>query len=191
MPERIAPIAVVLLVIVLAIAAVTDWREGRIPNWLTVPAMVGGLVFWSLAGLIDRGTPGAADAAVASGLALAAGFVPMFVVAYAGGFGGGDVKLMGAVGAISADWRCVLATLVYALLVGGVMSIFIMVRRGVVRQTLKRIGSAAIGMMARSAVPVPDDGPRVPFGVAISVGGFVAAAEHMLGLMLPWSIWGP
>lgn len=70
------------------IAAITDYRSRRIPNKLTVPYFVAGLVYqaafnqWS----------GLADA----GLAFALGFGGLFILWMIGGGGGGDVKLIGA-----------------------------------------------------------------------------------------------
>ncbi|HXK18479.1 MAG TPA: A24 family peptidase, partial [Polyangiaceae bacterium] len=78
-----------------ATAAVTDLRSGRIPNWLTLPLVVVGLVVNAAA----RGSWGATESAM--GLLLCAG-VPWAVFRVSGGraIGGGDVKLFGALGAL-------------------------------------------------------------------------------------------
>ena len=74
-----------------SIAAVMDFRVWRIPNWLTVPGFVLGLVVWTgLAGFAGF---------KASLLGFAFGFGILFVLFALGGGGGGDVKLLGAVGA--------------------------------------------------------------------------------------------
>lgn len=73
------------------VATATDLKSRRIPNWLTVTAGLSGLVFhvatqqvtglwFSLGGF-------------------AVGFGILFVLWLIGGGGGGDVKLMGAIGA--------------------------------------------------------------------------------------------
>jgi len=72
-------------------AGVSDVRTRRLPNWLTVPAFVAGLVFHTVTG----GWNGL-------GLSLAGfgtGFGILLVLWMIGGGGGGDVKLMGALGA--------------------------------------------------------------------------------------------
>ncbi len=72
-------------------AAVTDLRTRRLPNWLTVPALAAALVFHSATGgLAGLGT-------AVAGFAL--GFGVLLVLWLIGGGGGGDVKLMGALGA--------------------------------------------------------------------------------------------
>src|SRR5258708_4015056 len=74
-----------------AVAAITDYRTGKIYNWLTLPALVFGLVVASFAGL-----PTVASAL--QGVALASLiFLPMF---FCGVLGGGDVKLLMAIGTV-------------------------------------------------------------------------------------------
>lgn len=81
----------ILLVIVAAAftaaAAVWDIRQRRIPNALTLPVFVAGLVYQAFhgrAGLID------------AGLGFAVGFGTLLILWLIGGGGGGDTKLMGA-----------------------------------------------------------------------------------------------
>ncbi|MGD8501186.1 MAG: A24 family peptidase [Phycisphaerales bacterium] len=73
------------------VAAGGDLRQRRIPNALTVPLLVVGLVWSAWVG----GLSGLAEAAGAC-ILLAAPYVLLFV--FAGG-GAGDAKLMGAIGA--------------------------------------------------------------------------------------------
>ena len=72
--------------IVTAIAAIGDVRWHKIPNKLTMPLFLAGLlfqlIFFQLAGLREVG------------LGLLAGFLPLFVLWLTGGAGGGDAKLM-------------------------------------------------------------------------------------------------
>ena len=83
-------VASVLLVLVLLVASWTDVRSRRIPNWLTVGGLIAGLAVraWMGPGSVVTGVLGVALAAV---LAL-----PFFA---AGALGGGDAKLLMAVGA--------------------------------------------------------------------------------------------
>ena len=73
------------------IAAVSDWRTRKLPNWLTVSAFVAALVFHVVTG-------GLAGLQL-SLFGFAAGFGFLLVLWLVGGSGGGDVKLMGALGA--------------------------------------------------------------------------------------------
>lgn len=171
-------------------ASVTDLRTGRIPNKLTASAMLAGLVFWLIAGLVaGRGLVGAegtvSGTLAASFLGLLCGLIPFAILVMLGGLGGGDMKLMGAIGAWGASWRIVLDTTVYALLAGALIAVVLMVRTGRVRLTLARlVGIAA----SRGKVISPDDdasAPKVPFAVAALVGIAIAGAEHMLRLWPP------
>ena len=91
--NSLAPSQLVLLISVAAftlVAAISDIRTRKIPNWMTVPMCVAGLVyqvcFYQWSGL-------------GSGLiGFVAGFGILFVLWMIGSAGGGDVKLMGALG---------------------------------------------------------------------------------------------
>ena len=100
MPTPLDPSSTEFLpwIVVLAatgIAAITDGLTSRIPNVLTLPLWVAGLVY----GALSAGLWGGAESLVAS-LLLALPYILLFV--YAGG-GGGDAKIMGALGAWLGD----------------------------------------------------------------------------------------
>jgi prepilin peptidase CpaA len=71
-------------------AAITDLAARRIPNWLTVSALVLALIFHTL-------TSGWSGLGFSLG-GFATGFSILLVLWLIGGGGGGDVKLMGALG---------------------------------------------------------------------------------------------
>ena len=73
------------------IATVTDLQKRKIPNWLTVSAAVLGLVF-------HVSTSGVSGLWFSLG-GFGTGFGMLLVLWLIGGGGGGDVKLMGAIGA--------------------------------------------------------------------------------------------
>ncbi|MEZ6189945.1 MAG: prepilin peptidase [Phycisphaerales bacterium] len=174
--------AFVLLAVVLLIAAVTDYKQGKIYNWLTLPAIGAGLVLWLIAGLSgsDKGIG-------ASSFAFVCGLIPFGFMALKGWLGGGDAKLMAAVGALSASWECVLGTAFYGLLVAMVMAIVIMIHRGIVRQTMSRIFGAILSTAVRVKPDLENEKHTVPFGAAVAVGGLLAGAEHLLGWVAPWT----
>lgn len=176
-----------LLACVLVASAVTDWRTGIVPNRLTLPAIVAGLALAGIGGAIVGGVPGMMEGLGNSGFALLAGFVPLAIIFFAGGLGGGDVKLVTAVGAISARWECVLGTVFYGLLLAMAFAVYTMIRRGLVRQTFGRIASVLMTASARVTPVLPKDSVRVPVCAGFCVGGLIAGAEHLLGLRLPWS----
>jgi Flp pilus assembly protein protease CpaA len=84
------PVEVALLLIVLT-AAVSDIRSRSIPNWLTLGGIVAGLALNTYA----TGLEGLKFSAIGFGVA-ALIFLPLFMIRF---LGGGDVKLMAAVGA--------------------------------------------------------------------------------------------
>jgi len=175
-----------LLAAVLIAAAINDWRTGLIPNALTYPAMLAGLALAALVGLTVGGGSGAWTGLQSSAVAMMAGLIGLGLVRLAGGMGWGDVKLFGALGAISADWRCVLAAAIYAFVIAGVMALVLMIRHGLVKRTLGRLFGAAMLAGGKVKPEFPEDSPRVPFGVALALGGILAAAELLLGLDTPW-----
>ena len=74
-----------------AICAAMDWRTGRIPNWLTVPVFA--------LGLLSHGMNNGLSGLEFSLGGFAVGFGLLLVLWLFGGGGGGDVKMMGALGA--------------------------------------------------------------------------------------------
>lgn len=189
MPTAFTILAYVLLLGVVGYACYTDIRTKLIPNALTFPAMLAGLVLWTVAGLAagrGLGTPGAMEGTVsASFLALIAGGVPFVVLVFIGGLGMGDAKLMAAVGALSGQWQVVLGTTIYALVVAAGIGLVTMVRTGRVRLTAYRmLGIVLSGGKAMKPDDDPDS-PTVPFAVAIAAGAAFSGAELMLGLWPP------
>jgi len=158
----------VAIILVLA-CAVFDWRSRKIPNALTLPAIGAGLALHAL-------TDGGAGLAFsAKGLALGAGL--FFVPYYLGGMGAGDVKLMGAVGAL-LGWRLTLAALFYTALAGGLCAVFAMLRARAIGSSFARLGAMFQLLFANKRFPAADtlDGRSVTIPYALPVAlGTVAA----------------
>lgn len=152
-------------------AAILDVRTRRIPNLLTGPALLAGL----LAHLVVAGPTGLRDsmygALVAGGLLL-----PGWLLGWTGA---GDVKLMAAVGAWLAFPAAVLAVLA-SLIAGGVIALITAARQGVLGRSLWNtalIGAwTAAGLHRGGARPVTT-GIRFPFGVAILAGTIAASGK--------------
>jgi len=107
-----------------------DWRARRIPNWLTVPALLVGFGASTLA----QGWPGAKEALEGAGLGLGL-LLPLVLLR---GLGAGDWKLMGALGAFLGPAR-LLVVLLGTVLIAGAMAVAEMVRRKRVKQTLLNV----------------------------------------------------
>jgi prepilin peptidase CpaA len=112
----------VLAAVVLLSAAFDLWKR-EIPNWLTLGAILAGLLLnpWrtSLGGL---------------GLA-ALIFLPIFYMRW---LGGGDVKLMGAVGTLAGPANLLVIFILDSIL-GGVVALAALVFRGRLRRTLGNV----------------------------------------------------
>jgi prepilin peptidase CpaA len=87
-------------VLVCAVAAVSDFRTGLIPNWLTFGALLSGILGHLVYGTwVSGGSAGVHEAAVSvAGLVLCA--LAPGVLYWKGAMGGGDLKLFAAIGAL-------------------------------------------------------------------------------------------
>jgi len=141
-----------------------DWRTRRIPNWLTVPALVLGLLVNTLA-LGWLGTKAALEGA---GLGLAV-LLPFVLLR---GLGAGDWKLIGALGAWLGP-RQLGVVLLGTIFIAGAMAIIQMIRHGRVKETLHHM-AIVCGILITFGVwgqrhNLTLDNPelmRLPFGVA-------------------------
>lgn len=87
-------------VVVTAVGGALDLRTGHIPNTLSLGALAAALVAHAVVGSLESGSSGAVTAFGAAALgALLCGLAPLLLFSL-GAMGGGDVKLLGALGAI-------------------------------------------------------------------------------------------
>jgi prepilin peptidase CpaA len=170
---EVATVTTVAFAVAMVVAAVVDLKSRRIPNALTISALVAGLLLRAPLGLeaVGVGILGAGLGLVLSG--------PFFL---AGALGGGDVKLIGAVGAFMGPGRLIGACLLIAL-IGGVVALLDAARRGVLRIALMNVVLLVVGWLSRgrSQPPPTLDSPSamtIPYGVPIAMGA------------LAWWFWG-
>jgi prepilin peptidase CpaA len=161
------------------VAAATDLKSRRIPNWLTVPLAVSGL----LAALGHDGLPGLGWAAAGCGL-LALPYILLFALGHGGA---GDAKLMGAVGA----WlglRAGIAVLVAISLTGAAMALVRMLVDGQRRRHFASLfatlylsmiaacnGRRGLALLHSEPSGGPSRGLTMPYAPAIFVGLCLAA----------------
>jgi len=177
------PIIIQVYVLVVAIpAAIFDLRQRRVPNWLTLPALLVAIALnvvlyktagftWSLAGF---------------GLALVIYF-PLYALR---AMGAGDVKLMAAIGAAVGGANC-LAIFFITAVTGGIAGMIAAAARGRVRKTLHNLWFIVLSLAHRQ---IPHEGNpeldvkseaglRLPHAVAIACG--------IAGFLLVTAIWAP
>lgn len=161
----------------LGVSLVTDLRSRRIPNAVTLPAFVLALVVRALAGW--NGPHGLASGLVGAAVA----FLPFFLVAWRGGMGMGDVKLVTVVGAC-LGWDRIVAALLCISLVGGLQGLLALLWTGSLGRTLHRTLRRLAQAFGLAQGQLPQVGRvTVPYGVAIAFGTAWALA---------WSPWpGP
>lgn len=145
-----------VLVVVIVVATYTELQDSRIPNWLTLPALGIGL----LLGYFNMGMT--LGSSVAGFLA---GFGTLFVFYMFGGMGGGDVKLMGAVGALFG-YPDILPVLVYTSILGGAMAIIALIWK---RDLIAGMGRSLAMLFKSGPGPQLDDVEAMPEGDAVAV----------------------
>ena len=149
-----------------AIAACTDVRSRRIPNWLTVPACILGISLHRFLG----GWSGLKLSLEGAGIALAV----LFPVVLLRGLGAGDWKLFGALGAFVGPVGIMLI-LFFAVMIGGAMAIFLTIRRRMFWSTVKNLWALMKGFFIYGLRPNPEvslDNPgllKLPFAVATAL----------------------
>ena len=174
----------VVLAAVLVVASVTELRRGKIYNWLTYPAILAGLAFGAVRGAVEAGS--AWDGCVNHALGFALAFGVLFLAYLLGGMGGGDVKLMGAVGAF-LGWPAALYATFYSFLVGAALGLVLMVWRGQTRSVVRRLGVAIRLLPVPGVRPdeaIPPGSLQVPFGLAACIGSVWWMVERAFGRSL-------
>jgi prepilin peptidase CpaA len=152
------------------VACVTDLRTQRIPNVLTFGAAIAGLV-------AHAALEGAAGAVTAgggwlTGLIL---FLPFFAL---GGMGGGDVKLLAALGAWLGAYETLYLAL-YSGVAGGVLAIAVAFARGYLRVALSNVVEMLRYWSKSGIRPVPNltldtpYAPRLAYAVPMFLGVMV------------------
>jgi prepilin peptidase CpaA len=154
----------------------TDLAWRKIPNWLIYPAVPVAIVLHWIVG----GWHAALLSVAGAALSLVV-FLPFVLLRQ---LGGGDWKLIGALGAFFETRRLILVLLM-ALIANGLMALILVVLRKRLRKTLRNIGTmlSSLFLLHRLAPELTIDSSesaKVPFGVAAAIAVLIYAASQ------PW-----
>ena len=172
-----------MLVIMLAFSVYFDITKRKIPNIITMPAILIGII-WST---VDSGVNGFLFSIFGFLFGLAVFFIPYI----SGGIGAGDVKLMAAIGALKG-WRFTLISTFGTAFAGGVIVIGYMIYKGKLISTLINTLGLIIKPLAKWLFKVSgnkktlqiyqyfdekkseNSNDYIPYAIAISIGVIVA-----------------
>ncbi len=170
------------LFVTLIVSAYTDIARGKIYNWCTYPAVFAGMSACYIVG----GPRGLVWPLV--GLALGVG---IFILPYIFKLvGAGDVKLMGAVGALAGGrgllsgdqglegLSFILLAAFLTTVIGAIFGLSILIWKGKLRKAFGNMGGAMFTPWRLKAGDSVDE-TRVPYGVAIALGTFWAWFVNM------------
>lgn len=167
------------LIIILLIAAMIDLHTFKIPNIVTIPAAVGALTYYGgqfgFSGLLF------------SLAGLGTGLLLLLIPYLMNGIGGGDVKLMGMVGAFLGA-KAVAAAFLFIAIVGGIYAFNVIFLhrhafRGIFKNRqavfyefliMRRISPGSFAQCSRQ--------PRLKYGLAITFGTGLYIISHVHGL---------
>jgi prepilin peptidase CpaA len=148
----LANLLVAILAAMLIVVAAGDLRNRLIPNWLNLAIALTAIPFWWLSGY-------ALWPDIAIQIGLAAGLFMFFaIIFHLGMMGGGDVKLLAALG-LWLPLASMVKLLVIMSIAGGVLTLV---------------------MLARKWRASSEEKTEVPYGVAIAFAGMWLIGERFL-----------
>ncbi len=157
---------IIIVASILTIAAYIDWKEHRVPNWLTFSTWLAAVVSYSTvfgwSGLLDCmwGT--------------AAGLATLLIPYALNGMGAGDVKLMAAIGAWVGA-KVTLHAFIWIALIGGLMGAWSIYKSRQAKQRLNIAVHAGKNLVRLKSLNhgVGQNAPQkmlLPYGVPIAFG---------------------
>jgi len=173
-----------ILMLLLAGAAVSDYRTHRIPNWLVLSGALFGVIYNAVLALYPHNNILFPLAGLGLGLLL---FLPLYLIR---AMGAGDVKLLAMVGAFLGPGDTFYAALT-SMVVGGALSILAVLVRGTARRLLYNLGSLfQLGLLSVAGGSKPNlrigadvSAGKLPYGVAIAIGTIGYLITDQLGFL--------
>jgi prepilin peptidase CpaA len=157
-----------------SVAAIMDVATGRIYNWLTLPALLAGLFASAWLG----GWAGLGDAA----LGAVAGLVLYGWMFWLRVMGGGDVKLLMALGAWGG-FAYVQEVAALGVMLGGALAVVLLAFQGKLVAFLRKMRRFVTSLLIKELeleLPKVDRKLTMPFGPPIAVAAIWTAVSHPL-----------
>lgn len=155
------------LFIVIAILAISsgysDLKVRRIPNFLTLPGILAGFIL----NFAILGLPGLKSSAI--GFLIGFSFFLIFYLF--GGMGAGDVKLMGAIGAL-LGYPLILQSFLFTAIAG--LGIVLALMFPVISYSFKTMNFSNIWSLRKT---------YIPYGLAISIGTLLTLAFNLRAIL--------
>jgi prepilin peptidase CpaA len=159
----------------LSICSYTDWKYRRIYNKVTLPSVALGLALAGIANFPD----GLWNALLACLLA----FTLFYLLFTLGVMGGGDVKLVAAIGAL-VGYPLIWDALFYGVVAGGIYALVVLAIKGGLWKILKNVAWFILGLLLwrKMASLQSEHSIKIPYGLCLAVG---AACAYWLKHIAP------
>ena len=183
----------IILITALLLSVIFDITQKRIPNFITLPVMVWGLLSYS----VTEGFSGFTFSFFGFLLGLGVFIIPYIL----GGMGAGDVKLMAAIGALKGA-EFIFITALLTAICGGIMAVgYMLIKRGLLYSIKNVVGILAVplfnALAFRFRAPFLRDvalyfSPKdketfqkayIPYGVAIALGAIITLSGLADGIL--------
>ena len=164
--DELSTIRLLLLFVLLVGAAYTDIARRKIYNWLTIPATLAGLLLAGVAALAKMSWMPMLPCAIGIG----AGLV-FYIFFFLGWVGGGDVKLMVAIGALQGpplDNFFIFKAIFYTSLAGACMALVLLAWEGRLLRGLANSGRLLLHPKRHDVDTEPHG--TIPYGLAMVIG---------------------
>ena len=154
-----------ILIVLLTLSVITDIKWKKIPNALTFPVMI--------FGLMAHGFKSGVSGLIYSIEGLLLGIALLILFYIMGMMGAGDVKLLGAVGSILGS-AGVFKAFLFTAIVGGSYALVLLAYNGHLAGFIKRFAlSVKLSLMTRGPTLIPNENKKSPilcYGIAIAIG---------------------
>jgi prepilin peptidase CpaA len=187
-------LSILLLVVLVLTAAVTDAARHRIYNWTTYPGILAGLLLaiggatleWAVPDMARHWQPivGWLSLGDAVGGFLLCGLLMLACfVFFPAGTGGGDVKLLAMVGAL-AGLEKGLEVLLWTFMLGGCVGLTVLIWRVGPLALVKRAWQLLLGVLTLGTVLRPPSNEQRLLQLPVFLGPCAAVA--LAAALLPW-----